>query len=170
MAAKPLDPQIVEAVVTDWRLGQLSQQQIATKHNISKGAVNALCKGVERDVTAIVTAGIKYQQALHAQDDRIVTAVEKVVNEAASRMEWLNKAAMKNVSDAMKADCSNQLEYRARADTILKGKEAVFGKTPETVINNTNAQQNNTKLSYSGLSEEELVDLQRLLQKAEASL
>lgn len=145
MAATPLNEDLVAKIVADWRTGAFSQQKLADKHGVSKGAVNNLCKGVEQDMTAIVTAGIQYQSGLAAQDDRMVTAVTAVVDEAASRLEWLNKAALKNVQEAMKAECGNQQDYRHRADTVLKAKEAVFGKTPDTIINNTNAQQNNER-------------------------
>jgi DNA-binding Lrp family transcriptional regulator len=134
MAAKPLDKAISEAVVIDWRVGQMSQQDISEKHQISKGAVNKLCKGVEQDGASIVTAGIQYRQALAAHDDRIVTAVEKEVDERVKRMEWLNVQALKNVKGAMDALCENQNDYRARADTISKAKEVVVGKQPETAI------------------------------------
>jgi DNA-binding Lrp family transcriptional regulator len=134
MAAKPLDPAIAEAVVTDWRVGQMSQQAIAEKHRISKGAVNKLCKGIEQDGAAIVTAGIQYRQALAGHDDRIVTAIENEVDERVKRMEWLNKAALKNVQEAMSHPCENQNDYRARADTISKAKEVVVGKSPDTAI------------------------------------
>jgi len=140
MAAISLDNVVVSKIIADWRTGAFSQQALADKHKVSKGAVNKLCKGVEQDMTAIVTAGIQYQSGLAAQDDRIVTAVTAVVDEAASRMEWLNKAALKNVQEAMNADCENQQDYKHRADTVLKAKEAVFGKTPEVVIQNANVQ------------------------------
>jgi hypothetical protein len=148
MAAIPLDETLIAKIVADWRTGAFSQQALADKHKVSKGAVNKLCKGVEQDMTAIVTAGIAYNQGLLNQDDRMVTAVTAVVDEAASRMEWLNKAALKNVQEAMKASCENQQDFKHRADTVLKAKEAVFGKAAETVINNTNAQQNNQKITY----------------------
>ncbi|MBK7282961.1 hypothetical protein [Candidatus Aalborgicola defluviihabitans] len=64
MAARPMEKSVVDAILLDWRLGQLSQQRIAEKHKFSKGAVNKICKGVEQDVASIVTAGIQYQQAL----------------------------------------------------------------------------------------------------------
>ena len=50
MAAKPLDPVLIDNILIDWRLGQFSQQDIAEKRGVSKGAVNKLCKGVARDV------------------------------------------------------------------------------------------------------------------------
>lgn len=57
-----------------------------------------------------------------------------LVTEATHRMEWLNKAALKNVKEAMKAECANQQDFKHRADTVLKAKEAVFGKAPDTAI------------------------------------
>jgi hypothetical protein len=143
MAAKPLDQELIEDILIDWRLGQLSQDQIAKKWGVSKGSVNKVCKGIEQDAAGIVTAGIQYQQALHAHDDRIVTAVESVVTEVSKRIEWLNKASLKNVQEAMAQRCENQNDYRARADTISKAKDVVIGKTPETAIqiNNSSAPQ-----------------------------
>ena len=88
MAAKPLDPAIAEAVVTDWRVGQMSQRQLAEKHSISLGMVSKLCKGVRQDAVSIVNAGIEYRQALAAHDERIVNAVEKVVDERIKRDGW----------------------------------------------------------------------------------
>ena len=141
MAAKPLDPTIAEAVVTDWRVGQMSQRQLADKHKISLGMVSKLCKGVEQDAAAIVNAGVQYRQALGAHDERIVNAVEAVVDERVKRQEWLNVQALKNVQQSMESRCEGQMDYQRRADTILKAKETVIGKTPETAIqiNNSSA-------------------------------
>ena len=140
MAAKPLDPAIAEAVVTDWRVGQMSQRQLAEKHSISLGMVSKLCKGVRQDAVSIVNAGIEYRQALAAHDERIVNAVEKVVDERIKRQEWLNVQALKNVKQAMDAPCEGQTDYQRRADTISKAKDVVIGKTPDTAIqiNNQN--------------------------------
>lgn len=134
MAAKPLDPDKVKDIITDWRLGQMSQRQIAEKHKVSNGAVAKITKGIDHDVSDIVSAGIQYRQALQAHDERIVSAVETVVSDTVKRMEWLNNAALRNVSEAMAAECTNQNDFRARADTIGKAKEVVFGKTPDTAI------------------------------------
>ena len=148
MATKPLPAFIRDAVLTDWRMGQMSQQAIADKHEISKGVVNKVCKGVEQDVAPIVTAGIQYQQALHAHDDRIVTAVESHVDLVVSRLEYLNRQAMQNVQEAMDAGCANQSDFRSRALTINAAKETLVGKTPDTAIqiNNANGQEGVTEI------------------------
>ena len=39
-----------------------------------------------------------------------------------------------NVQEAMKTPCENQNDFRARAGTICKGREAVLGKSPDTAI------------------------------------
>ena len=145
MAAKPLDPEKVARIITDWRLGQMSQRQIAEKHKVSNGVVAKLTKGVEHDVSSIVSDGIQYKQALQAHDERIVSAVEEAVDERVKQMEWLNKAALKNVSEAMKAECANQNDFRARADTIVKAKETVFGKGVETAIQINNGNDVNDR-------------------------
>jgi endo-beta-N-acetylglucosaminidase D len=143
MAAKPTPQTVIDDIKTDWRLGQMSQQAIADKYGVSKGVVNKTCKGVEQDVGPIVTAGIQYQQALHAHDDRIVTAVESHVDLVVSRLEYLNRQAMRNVQESMDAECADQSDFRARADTILKSKETLVGKSPDMAvqINNTNGSQ-----------------------------
>lgn len=141
MAAKPIDQAIAEAIVTDWRVGQMSQRQIADKHSVSNGLVAKITKGVEQDAASIVSAGIQYQQALHSHDERIVSAVESAVDERVKRMEWLNIQALKNVRQAMESPCEGQNDYRSRADTISKAKEVVVGKTPDTAIQINNIRQ-----------------------------
>lgn len=149
MSATPIDPKITEAVVIDWRMGQLSQDDIADKHKISKGMVNKLCKGMIQDAKSTVTVGIQYNQALKNQDDRMVTAIEDTVSKQVQRMEWLNTAALKNASDAMKAPCDGQVDFKHRADTISKAKEVLVGKNPEIAV------QVNTQLNAISLIEHE---------------
>jgi hypothetical protein len=39
----------------------------------------------------------------------------------------------------MMAGCENQQDFKSRADTILKGKEAVIGKTPDVAVQVNNS-------------------------------
>jgi len=154
MARKSLDSVLIEKVKADWRTGAFSQKDLSDKHKISKGAVNKLCKGMDQDMKDIVTAGIAYNQGLINQNERIVTAVTDVVDEAASRMEWLNKAALRNVEQAMAFSCEYQQDFKHRADTVLKAREAIFGKTPETAIqiNNTPAEDKTHTMSADAIT------------------
>lgn len=143
MAAKPLSDSVTKDIIADWRTGAFSQQKLADKHKVSKGVVNKLCKGVEQDTASIVTAGVSYKLGLSAHDDRNVTAVTAVVDERTKHIQFFTNAAIQNVSEAMEMKCEDQNDHKSRADTILKGKEAVLGKESGNVINNTNAQQIN---------------------------
>lgn len=53
MAAKPLESAKAESIVADWRTGEYSQQAVADRNSVSKGAVNKLCKGVEQDTLPV---------------------------------------------------------------------------------------------------------------------
>ena len=143
MAAKPLDPGLAATIVAQWRTGEYSQQDLADKHEVSKGVVNKLCKGVEQDTAAIVTAGVQYRQALAEHDDRNVTAVTMVVEERTKHIQFFTNAALRNVQSAVKKITSDtsQAEHRMLAETILKGKEAVLGKDVETAVQVNNGVQ-----------------------------
>lgn len=149
---KPIHSDVTESIINDWRIGELSQNDIADKYKISKGAVNKLCKGVPQDGAAIVTTGIQYKQALAQQTDRFVTAVEKTVDERVKRQEWLNVQALRNVQEAMKHQCNGQADFQRRADTIAKAKDVVIGKQPDTAIqinNSANAPKRNLSDFYA---------------------
>ncbi len=144
MAAKPTPKAVTDAILIDWRIGQLSQHDIAEKHRVSKGLVNKICKGVEQDAKAIVTAGVQYQQALSDHDDRIVTAVQNAVNEIVRVQKFFRGANMliaKKVYDKVQSDGTNASfqELNAAAAALGRAQTAVLGKSPETAINNTNA-------------------------------
>ncbi len=139
MAAKPLDPAIANAVVTDWRIGGKSYRHLADKHKISLGMVAKLCKDVEQDGAPVVNIGIQYKQALANHDERIVNAIETEVDKKVQRLEWLRDAAMQNVQQAMQAPCESQHEFKARGETITKAVETVDPKGAATTaiqINN----------------------------------
>ena len=140
MAKAAIDSSIAQSIVADWRTGEYSQQALADKHKVSKGAVNGLCKGVPHDMAAIVTAGIEYRSGLAGHSDRIVTAVNNVVDERTKHIQFFTHAAVTNVKEAMSLPCDSQADFQRRADTISKGKETVLGKAPDTAVqinNNT---------------------------------
>jgi len=70
------------------------------------------------------------------------TAKYVIENEAdlkRKHIEFFNNAAIQNVTEAMMAGCENQQDFKSRADTILKGKEAVIGKTPDVAVQVNNS-------------------------------
>lgn len=137
---KEISSKTKEAATLAWRTGQYSQREIANKHHISTGAANKICKGKSQDMSAITTAGIAYHSALAGESSDVVNAIKNAVAEATMRLEILNEAAVQNVTQAMAAPCENQNDYKARADTISKAKETVFGKQADTAIQINNQQ------------------------------
>lgn len=150
----------------------LSLSKIVEKTGISKTQISkrsnaeGWAKGTEKE--QLIADAVRVQVAKGTLTEQALAVHNEVVSEAANRMEWLNKAALKNVQEAMKAQCDNQNDYRARADTILKGREAVFGKAPDTIINNTNAQQ--VQVDLTRLSDLELASYIALQSKIEGKL
>lgn len=134
MAAKPLSKIIVEKIIADHRTGVFSRQALADKYGVSKGAVVKLCKGVEQDMTAIVTAGVQYQQGLAGHDDRMVTAVENAVTSKLGYIRLFNELASDNALRASRLPCETQQDHERLSNTILRSKEVVLGKSPDTAI------------------------------------
>ena len=143
MAAKPIDESIIKNIIADWRTGNFVYSDLAEKHGVSKAKVGQICKGIDKDLKFIVDAGVQYKQGLVGHDRRIVDAITDVVDERTKHIQFFNSAAIQNVTEAMEMRCDDQNDHKSRADTILKGKEAVLGKEVGNVINNTNAQQIN---------------------------
>jgi hypothetical protein len=141
MAAKPINPDTVSKIDAEWRTGEYSQRDLADRHGVSAGKVAQITKGVPKDAAHIVSAGIQYRQGLAGQDERMVSAVTEAVDERTKHIQFFTNAAVINVKQAMAEPCEGQMGYRMRAETILKGKETVLGKSPDTAI-----QINNTAL------------------------
>jgi len=144
-------PSSDETIIADWDTGEYSrdhggsksQRDLAYKHNVSVGKISKLVKGREPSMHKVVNDLVTAKQILAEQNEQTVNSVNSVVDERTRHIQFFNQAALKNVSVAVKKvnAGTTQAEHRMVAETILKGKEVVFGKQPETVINNTNAQQ-----------------------------
>lgn len=96
-----------------------------------------------------IADSVRVQQEFGTMDLAQQTVVSQEVNKQVQRMEWLNTAALKNASDAMKAPCDGQVDFKHRADTISKAKEVLVGKNPEIAV------QVNTQLNAISLIEHE---------------
>lgn len=130
-----------EEVIADWKTGKYTERDIASKHKISPATAHNIVKGIEKTISKLVSKQIEINQELAEHTEQEVSKFKQEVEEQTRYIKFFNQAAIQNVQGAMKAGCDSQADFRARADTITKGREVVLGKTPDTVINNTNAQQ-----------------------------
>jgi hypothetical protein len=146
MAAKPISKAVSDAILIDWRIGRLSQRELADKHKVSAGLVNKICKGVEQDVAPIVNAQVQVNQALSSHDERMVNAVHEAVDEIGRMQKFFRGANMlvaNTVAAKVKREGQNASfkELASAAQALGRTQESVLGKAPDTVINNTNAVQ-----------------------------
>jgi hypothetical protein len=147
---------LIPVIVGQWRTGAYSIRDLARKHEVSVGFIAKHTAGIEKDGLAVVNAGVQYKQGLAENDEHFMNAVQDVVNDRTKHIIFFNKVAVQNVSEAMATKCENQHDYKSRADTILKGKETVLGKSPETAV-----QVNVSSKSIEEMTRDELMEIAR---------
>lgn len=137
MAAKPLPQDIKNKVIADWRTGEYSQRDLADKYQISTGAAAKLCKGVNQDTSAIVSAGIQYRQGLEPLDEQNVSAIMSAVDRIIQQREFFTNNTIRNLSLMMDKvnEGSTISEHAIAQNALARGKETVLGKQPETQVN-----------------------------------
>jgi len=133
-------------ILADFHAGK-SQQALAKKYEVSTATINKLCKGVVPKHADKVNALVSIRTALSEESEHEVNAVHKEVDERTRHVLFFNSMALRNVKEAMEMDCESQFDFRARADTILKGREAVLGKAPDTAIQINNNQPEAPRLN-----------------------
>lgn len=134
MAAKPISPNKIAEMIADWRTGEYSQRDLAHRHKVSLGLVSKHTKGIAQDMNAIVNAGVQYRQGLEGHDERMVNAVVHVVDERTKHIQLFNKLAVNNALQAASLPCETQQDHERLSNTILRSKEVVLGKSPDTAI------------------------------------
>ena len=146
MAMPTIPDDIRERILADWRTGEYSIRALAIRHDVSAAYVGKLVKGVPKDLGEIVNAGIKFRSALLQENRQVGDAVTKIVDEKTRHIAFFANATVKNVSLMMeKIGAKTSIdEHKTAQEAILKGKETVLGKSPETAIQ-INNQVNNKK-------------------------
>ena len=148
MSGIPIPKDTVAQIVADWRTGNYTQRDLADKHKVSAGLVAKHTKGVLHDVSNIVSAGVQYKQGLAAHGEHgahVARAIEQVVDERTQDLIFIRNAslvvAQKAVTKVETEDCTMQ-DLRHAQEVIGKGKENIYGKQPDSLIqvNNNNAR------------------------------
>ena len=122
-----------EKILADFHAGK-SQRELAKRYEVSPATINSLCKGIEPKNIDKVNALTRIKTELAEQTEHEVNAVQKEVDERMKHILFFNSAAIRNVQEAMNEPCASQQDFRARAETIVKGRETVLGKSPETAV------------------------------------
>ena len=143
---------MAKTIPADWEKAKAlfeagkSLSEINAETGIDRATVSKRAKkdGWEKGIyQQLILDGSRVKAEISTLSSTVLNVVEKEIEERTKHIQFFTNAAIKNVQESMSLRCVDQSEFKARADTILKGKETVLGKESAMVINNTNAQQNN---------------------------
>lgn len=133
-----------EQVLADWKTGKYSIRKLAAKHRVSAGTIHTLCSGVEKTLEPLINAGVAIKQELAGLSEHDLNTFVQEVDNRTRHLVFFANAAVKNVQESMAMECKSQVDFRQRAETILKGKETALGKDQPTTavqVNVDNRQQ-----------------------------
>ena len=133
-----------EQVLADWKTGKYSIRKLAAKHRVSSGTIHTICSGVEKTLEPLINAEVAIKQELANLSEHELNTFVQEVDSRTRHLVFFANAAVKNVQEAMAMQCETQVDFRQRAETILKGKETALGKEQPTTavqVNVDNRQQ-----------------------------
>ncbi len=163
MAGKPISTAIVERLIAEWRTGEYSQRDLAGRHKVSAGLVAKHTKGVEHNVSGIVSAGVQYRRGLAEHSEHsahVAAAIETAVEERTKHLTFFNKAGLILAQAAVKRVQSDpnmpMQDMRHASEVVAKQRDGVLGKAPEVAVQINNAPQS---LDVSRLSSDVLAQI-----------
>ncbi|MEC4682365.1 MAG: hypothetical protein VST70_01605 [Nitrospirota bacterium] len=149
---------IREKILADWRTGEYTIRTLAHRHDVSSATAGKIVKDVPKDLLEIIDAGVKYRSAILSEKRQVGDALSQIVDEKTRHIAFFANATVKNVSLMMEKIGGRTTidEHKTAQDTLLKGRETVLGKSPETAIQINNQLP---KKSLEDYSDEELIDI-----------
>jgi len=129
-----------DELLADWKTGKYSERDLASKYRISPATVHKNVTGVDKSIAPLISAQVEINQQIAELSEQELSRFKQEVDERTKHIMFFNNAAIVNVAGSLKLPCDSQNDFKARAETISKGREVVLGKTPETQVN----VQNNT--------------------------
>lgn len=167
--AKYRAPSDDDTILADWDTGEYSkahegiksQRDLAHKHHVSVAKINKMVKGREPRMYKTVNDLVNAKQTLAEQNEQTVNAVNKAVEEQTKNLDFYNNgqnflakvslAKVKGTLDpktGQPTDNTTPQLLAAVSGVVNTSRQGVLGASPSTVIHNTNAQQNNDKITY----------------------
>jgi hypothetical protein len=125
----------------------LSLAKIVAKTGISKTQISKRSnlesweKGSEKE--RLIQDAVRVSVAKGTLTEQALSIHNEIVDERTKHIQFFNSAAVKNVESAVGKinEETSQLEHKLLAETILKGKEVVLGKNPDTAIQINNGNE-----------------------------
>ena len=150
MAAIPIPEEVKQKVIAEHRTGKYSIRELAARNGISRSKAGELVMGIEKDSESIVDAGVQYKQGLAQHGGQMADAIADAVDERMRHIRLFNSLAANNAIKASRLPCETHQDHERLSNTILRSKEVVLGKSPETAvqINNNNPEQAQTVAQF----------------------
>lgn len=126
--------------------GQYTLSQISEKVGISKSKISERAKKEqwERGKNADYIEAKKTIAATKGNEKRMTVAIlDEIADEKTKHLLYFQNAALRNQkkADEMLEMSDKIADVEAHSRITARNKETIFGKEPQTIINNTNAQQ-----------------------------
>lgn len=137
-------------------LREVSQKTGIAIPNISKKAKNENWSKANEKQT-LINEAVRLVEAKANLETMALTVHTELVDERTKHIQFFTTVAVRNVTESMNAPCENQNDFKARAETINKGREAVLGKAPDTAI-----QVNTTTVTGHGMEIDALALLDKM--------
>lgn len=157
MAGKLTDELTIK-IIADFHTG-MSQGKLADKYQLSKATINKICKGMRPKNISRVEQLVRIKTELMEQDIYSAKAVEREVDRKLKDLEFFRESSMTVTRRAMDlvvdSEQISMFDLEKAQSIIGKGKENIYGKSPETAvqINNSTAAPAPTDLSHLTLAE-----------------
>jgi hypothetical protein len=112
-------------------LREVSEKTKIAIPNISK---KAKAEGWQKQTQKqkLISTAVSVREAKAKLSPVALTVHDEIVDERAKHAIFFSDAAVINVKEAMAQKCEGQQDFKHRADTIIKGKETVLGKIPDS--------------------------------------
>lgn len=126
--------------------GQYTLSQISEKVGISKSKISERAKKEqwERGKNADYIEAKKTIAATKGNEKGMTVAIlDEIADEKTRHLLYFQNAALRNqkIADEMLEMSDRIADVEAHSRITARNKETIFGKEPQTIINNTNAQQ-----------------------------
>lgn len=163
-----LTEHIRQEILAKYKAGK-SQNQLSREYNLSPATINKICKGIPQENISVVNDKVAVDTTIASKSEYEQKAIIQAADEKTKYLIYFQKSALANQKKAdeflERAEDIGTLEAHSRI--TARNKETILGKTPETVINNNNTQQQikTNELDLSNLTDEELITLNEILKK-----
>ena len=134
-----------------FEIGQsLSKIFLAT--GIDRAAISRRAKKdgwIKGEMQQLIVDAARVKVELSTLEPLLLSAVVKEIDERTKHIQILNNMTLKNLAIMNKKvnEDFEMNEHKLFQETVNKASEQLLGKDPQTVINNTNAQQNNAPIT-----------------------